>query len=181
MTRTFGRIAIALLLAAPQLLAADVKNDWDKTYDFSQMKTFAVKIGTGWGNELGEARAVKDIGEALTERGWKAAPEASADALVVIHGATEKKRSLNTFYDGWGGYGYYGGFGGYTSGGSTTTVSEWVVGTLVVDIFDAKTKKVIFRGTATDELSKDPKKTEKKMNKAATKMFKDFPPAAAKR
>jgi hypothetical protein len=171
-------LAVLLALAMPSLASAqDVKTDWDKAFDFSKVNTFSIKLGTGWGNQLSEDRVKRDLAEALTERGWKEAPEGQAQTQVVFHGATQMKRNLNTFYDGWGGYGYYGG-GGF--GSSTTTVSEYLVGTLVVDMFDAANKKLIFRGTATDELSKDPKKNEKKSDKAAQKMFKNFPPMPKK-
>ena len=63
-------------------------------------------------------------------------------------------------------------------GTATTTVSEYMVGTLVVDIFDAKTKALMFRGTASDEISDKPEKNVKKVQKAADKMFKDFPPGS---
>ena len=180
MRMTLKALAVVLALAIPSLaFAQDVKTDWDKAYDFSKVKTFSIKLGTGWNNQLMEDRVKQDLTEALTERGWKVAPDGQAETQIVFHGATQMKRNLNTFYDGggWGGYGYYGG-GGF--GSSTTTVSEYVVGTLVVDMFDAKTKKLIFRGTASDELSKDPKKNEKKSDKAAQKMFKNFPPMPKK-
>jgi len=63
-------------------------------------------------------------------------------------------------------------------GTATTTTSEFLVGTLVVDIYDAKTKALMFRGTATDELSDKPEKNQKKLQKASDKMFKDFPPGS---
>jgi hypothetical protein len=65
--------------------------------------------------------------------------------------------------------------GGAGMGTATTTSSEYTVGTLVVDIFDIKTKNLVYRGTASDEINKDPKKNEKKLDKAAQKLFKDFP------
>jgi hypothetical protein len=79
---------------------------------------------------------------------------------------------------GYGGYGYrgWGGMGGM--GTATTTTSEYLVGTLVVDIFDAKTKGLMFRGTASDEISDKPEKNIKKVQKVADKMFKDFPPGS---
>ena len=52
------------------------------------------------------------------------------------------------------------------------------MGTLVVDIFDAKSKRLVFRGTAQDELSDKAEKNIKKMNKASDKLFKDFPPGS---
>ena len=97
---------------------------------------------------------------------------------MVLHGATEKQKSLNTFYSGgYGGYGWRGmGAGGM--GTATTTTSEYLVGTLVVDIFDTKSKQLMFRGQAQDEISDKPEKNIKKMAKVSDKMFKDFPPGS---
>ena len=55
------------------------------------------------------------------------------------------------------------------------------MGTLVVDIFDAKTKSLMFRGTAQDEISDKPEKNIKKIAKASDKMFKEFPPGSGKK
>jgi hypothetical protein len=66
-------------------------------------------------------------------------------------------------------------------GTATTTVSEYQVGTLVVDVFDAKSKSLMWRGIAQDEVSDDPKKNIDKIEKASDKMFMDFPPGTAKK
>ena len=172
-------IAAALSFVGAGAFAQDVKTDFDKSASFGAIKTFAVKIGTSWNNQISEKRVTDEITQTLTEKGWKQV-DANPDALVVLHGATEKQKSLNTFYSGggYGGYGYrgFGGMGGM--GTATTTTSEYTVGTLVVDIFNAKTKALIFRGTASDELSDKPDKNVKKLDKASSKMFKDFPPGS---
>jgi Uncharacterized alpha/beta hydrolase domain (DUF2235)/Domain of unknown function (DUF4136) len=51
----------------------------------------------------------------------------------------------------------------------------YVVGTLVVDLFDSRTKQLIWRGWATDALPDNPKKETKKLDKEI-ELFKDFPP-----
>jgi hypothetical protein len=170
--------AVALSLAGASGFAQDVKVDFDKDANFAAIKTFSVKIGTSWNNPLSEKRVVAEIEETLTQKGWtKAEP---GDALVVLHGATEKEKSLNTFYSGgYGGYGWRG-WGGMGMGTATTTTSEYLVGTLVVDIFNAQSKQLMFRGTAQDELSDKPEKNQKKLAKASDKMFKDFPPGSKK-
>lgn len=172
-------IAAALALASTAAFAQDVKTDYDKAANFAAIKTFNAKIATSWNNQISEKRVLDEITQALTEKGWKSV-DANPDALVLLHGATEKQKSLNTFYSGggYGGYGYrgWGGMGGM--GTATTTTSEYIVGTLVVDIFDAKTKGLMFRGTATDELSDKPEKNAKKLQKASDKLFKDFPPGS---
>ena len=76
-------------------------------------------------------------------------------------------------YGGYGGYygRYYGGaYGGY-AGASTTTVTTYQVGTLVVDIWDAKTETIVWRGIAADiTIPENPAKLEKKIDKALSKM-----------
>ena len=171
-------IAAALAFVGTAAFAQDVKTDFDKSANFAAIKTFSAKIGTSWNNQISEKRVLDEITQSLTEKGWKAV-DANPDALVLLHGATEKQKSLNTFYSGgYGGYGYrgWGGMGGM--GTATTTTSEYLVGTLVVDIFDSKSKALMFRGTATDELSDKPEKNQKKLEKASDKMFKDFPPGS---
>jgi hypothetical protein len=175
-------IAAALTLVSAAVFAQDVKTDFDKAANFGAIKTFAVKIGTSWNNQISEKRISDEIAQTLTEKGWKATDADKADAIVLLHGATEKQKTLNTFYSGgYGGYGYrgWGGMGGMST--ATTTTSEYLVGTLVVDIFDAKSKALLFRGTASDEISDKPEKNIKKVEKASAKMFKDFPPGSAKK
>ncbi len=178
--RRLAMVALAALVGSAAY-AQDVKKDFDKSFDFSKIKTFTVKIGTSWNNQISEQRFIDAFTKGLEAKGWKK-DDANPDAVVVMHGATGVKKSLNTFYSGGGyaGYGYRGWGGGMGMGTATTTESEYLVGTLVLDIFDAKTKKLIFRGTASDEISDKPDKNIKKIDKAVEKMFKDFPPGSKK-
>ncbi|HZI56977.1 MAG TPA: DUF4136 domain-containing protein [Verrucomicrobiae bacterium] len=165
---------VAIVFLGLLVMAQEISTDYDHNYDFSQLHTFSVKIGTSWGNQLSEERAKEAVSKVLVQKGWQSADEASADALVVIHGATESKKTLDTFYSGgWGGYGW-GGFG--APGTATTSVNEYRVGTMVVDVFDAKSKKLVFRGAGQDEISDKPEKNIKKIEKGAEKIFKKFPP-----
>ena len=69
--------------------------------------------------------------------------------------------------------------GGWRWGGfgeTQTTVENYRVGTLVLDLYDAKNKQLIWRGTSSDTLSNKPEKNEKNLDKAVDKMLKDFPP-----
>ena len=71
-------------------------------------------------------------------------------------------------------------FGGGGFGDSTTTEQDYEVGTLVVDLYDTKTKQLIWRGSAEDTLSDKATKNEKNLDKGVAKMFKAFPPGSAK-
>lgn len=45
----------------------------------------------------------------------------------------------------------------------------------MVDIWDARTKELLWRGTAVDTVIEDPAKNDKNMKKAMAKMFKRYP------
>ena len=100
---------------------------------------------------------------------WTDRIKRDADAQLAAKGWTA---TLQTYYDGFGG-------GWFWRGGSdfaTTTVENMEVGTLVVDIFNAHDKKLIWRGTASKVLSDKPEKNEKKLESDVEDMFKHFPP-----
>jgi len=168
-------LAGVALAVAGGAWAQDVKVDYDKAANFGAIKTFSIKLGTAWGNEISQKRVMDEFTQALTEKGWKLAPEGQADAEVMVHGASQTKHSLNTYYSGMGGYRWGG------MGTATTTPYEYTVGTLLVDIFDAKSKSLMWRGIAQDELSDKADKNIKKLGKASEKMFKDFPPGSVKK
>jgi len=162
-----GFIVLTALIAYAQ----KVNTDFDRQFDFSQLRTFTVQFGSAWNNPLQQQRAKEDVIRELTAKGWTEAPDPnSADAVVVIHGAVDQQKSLDTWYSG-GGW-------GWGPGMSNTTVNTINVGTMQIDIFDAKTKKMVFRGVAQDDISNKPEKNAKKIDSAVQKMFKNFPPKA---
>jgi hypothetical protein len=171
-TMVMTRVALAVAGGA---WAQDVKVDYDKAANFGAIKTFNIKLATSWGNTISEKRVMDEFTQALTEKGWKLAPEGQADAEVMVHGASQTKHSLNTYYSGMGGYRWGG------MGTATTTDTQYTVGTLMVDIFEAKSKSLMWRGIAQDELSDKTEKNVKKLGKASDKRFKDFPPGSAKK
>jgi hypothetical protein len=76
---------------------------------------------------------------------------------------------------GWGGWGWGGGWGPGMDE-STTTTNNQRVGTLVVDLFDATSKKLLWRGLATEDLSSNSEKNTKSLDGDINNMFKRFPP-----
>jgi hypothetical protein len=148
--------------------------DYDRAVNFSNYSTFFMVKGNSSGNALLDQRATTDVQNALTNRGWVEVPAGEGQAAVVIHAATKTKHTYQTFYDGWGGWHWRAGFGS-----ATTYAEDYKVGTIVVDVFDATTKQVIWRGHAIDALLDNPSANEKATQAAVHKMFAHFPPASA--
>lgn len=172
---------VVFLLSAGTAFATDVKTDFDRAADFGRYKTFCwQKVETR--NPLWIERIKGAVSSALTAKGWTQVESASGCDVAVV--AIEMKRNhdtVNTFYDnvggGWGGWGWRG-FGGGGFGEATTTTETYQTGTLIVDLFDAKTKNLVWRGSATDTLSDKSDKNIKKLNNAVHKLFESFPPQA---
>jgi hypothetical protein len=59
---------------------------------------------------------------------------------------------------------------------SSATVHEIPVGTLIIDLVDASSNKLVWRGTGTDVVSTKPEKNAEKINKIVPKIFKNYPP-----
>lgn len=170
-------VLLLSLAGAAAAAAQQVETTVDRTADFSKYKTFSIEIATAWGNPIGEKNLLDELTAAFKAKGWSQVAEGgSPDVHILVHGATKEKQQLSTFYTGGGGYGGYRGWGWGGVGSSTTTVSEYTEGTLVVDIFDASTKGLVWRGVAQDELKAKQEKREKQASKAIAKLLKDFPP-----
>ena len=174
-------IAMAAVLMAPALAAAQkVSYDYEKSANFAAFKTFALKEGTPVGQPLIDQRIVAAIEAELTAKGLTKS-ETNPDLVVVYHIAFDKQKDISTFSSGYGGgYGPYGyGWGGGWAGGTTqTTVRDITIGTLVIDMADAKKKQMVWRGMATKQVDAQtkPEKRDKNISNAMKKIFKNYPP-----
>ena len=159
-----------LLAGAFTLLAVKVSTDYNHSADFSRYRTYSwmeVKADPLWVDRVRTA-----VDKELVNKGWTQVPS-GGDASVAAFGSTKEVPRLETYYQTFGGGWYWHDFG---NGTSTTTVENIPVGTLVVDIFDSHTKKLIWRSVATDTVSHKPEKNEKKLDNAVDEMFEHFPP-----
>jgi hypothetical protein len=163
------------MMIANVTFAQKVTTDYNKSADFAQYKTFMWVKEPKTTDPLMRQRIIDDISSALAAKGLRLAT-GDADLGIAAHEATKQEHSLDTFYNGFGGGWRWG--GGF--GSSTTMVNTYQVGTLVVDIFDSKTKEAIWRGTSSKTLSGNPQKNAENLNKAVVDMFKKFPPEPKK-
>ena len=175
----------ALLLSGTLALASNVRTDYDHGANFSSYHTYS------WGtvktsNPLNEDRVKTAVDKDLQAKGWQLVAS-GGNATVFATGNVKNEQEAETMYDGmgggWGGgwgWGGWGGFGGgFGMGGfgeSTTTEDDQRVGHLLVDIFDASSHKLLFRGVADDDLSNNSDKNTKSLNKDISDMLKRFPP-----
>jgi hypothetical protein len=161
-------VSLTLVLAAVSF-AQNVKTDYDHSANLVQYKTYSwEKVQTK--DPLLVDRIKSAVNSALTAKGWTEVPS-GGDVEVFAIETTQNQQTLDTFYNGFGGGRRWGGFGD-----TTTTVETYKVGTLVVDLFDAKTEKLMWRSSSSDTLSDKADKNTKNLDKGVNKMFQHFPP-----
>lgn len=168
-----------VLLFASTLSAQQVKTDYDRNANFAQYKTFSwEQVKTK--DPLNVDRIKSAVNAALTAKGWTQV-DSGGDVSIVAMEITRDHQSLNTFYDGFGGGWGWRRFGGGGFGEATTTTETYEVGTVVVDLFDTKTKQLLWRGSSSDTLSNNSEKNIKNLDKGVEKLFKNFPPGSPKK
>lgn len=182
-------VFVAMLVAGPTF-AQKIYIDYDRDYDGSGIKTFAwaetADTSVKNTDPMLHDRIVGAIEERIKASGVQEV-DSDPDVYVTYHGSSKEELSVDTTHYGYGvsagwGYGRYGGYGGYYGryyggvysgyGTSSTTVSSYQVGTLVIDIWDAKTENIIWRGIAANiTITENPQKMGKKVDKVMSKMI----------
>jgi len=175
------KVALSLIalmfLFAGVASAQQVKTDYDRGTNFAQYKTYS------WENvktkdQLDVDRIKSAVNAALAAKGWTQV-DSGGDVSIVAMVITSTQQTLNPFYNGMGGGWGWRRFGGGGFGEATTTTDTYKVGTVVVDLFDTKTKQLIWRGNSSDTLSSNSDKNIKNLDKGVEKMFKKFPPGSS--
>jgi hypothetical protein len=168
-TRTTLVLA-ATTLAATTVLAQKTTSESAPGADLQSYKTFMWIKQPNLTDPILRQTVVSDINAELTAKGYRLVSD-GAELGLAAHLSTSTQKTLSTFYDGFGGgWRWAEGFGS-----ATTTVDTYQEGTLVVDLFDARTKQAVWRGSAEQETSSDPRKETESMARAVEKMFKKFP------
>lgn len=172
------RFAVAsLALAAMGCSGISTSTDYDQSYDFSGVTTYAwMEQGLEGGvSEIMLRRLRAAVDDDLSAKGLqKVDRPRSADILFAYHTGTQDRQQYDTY-----GYGAGGWWGGYWGGGmTTTTVRTYSEGTLILDAIDRQSNELVWRGSASktiDEMD-SPEQRVQTVQEAVGKLLKDFPP-----
>ena len=167
------------LLSAPAF-AQKVTYDTNRSADFSQVRTFSIKETppadlkasqtTAYDSPIVRQNTNAAVADQLKARGLRR-DDARPDVYVTTH-RTFQTEYYGYGWPGWGyGYGYWGyGYGSYY-------LEPIVVGTLVVDITDAETGELMWRGLSERDMhpTSSPEHRLKRINREVYKIFKKYP------
>jgi hypothetical protein len=161
------KFTAVMMLLAVAALASTVKYDYDRTLDFSPWKRMAWKTPIHPGASMTEQRLQRAIEDGFAAKSYRIVDDpAGADFLVDFRATAWRDVSLNETFSG--------------RFGRDLSMSRTAMGALVVDVFDARTGRLAWRGMVSDALENDPDKADKKTAKAVRKLLEKFPPPGEK-
>jgi hypothetical protein len=133
--------------------------------------TFFVLPGSSSGSMMVDRQLKADIETELGEKGLVATSPEEAQAVVIVHTATRGHHSRHAFYQGWGG----GWDWRLPDALASKGTDDYKVGTLVVDVFDAWTKKLLWHGSASNSVIQGSSTRTYVRRNAAARIFRNMP------
>lgn len=177
------------LLLLSSCVSVKVLADYDKEADFNSYKSYAfykTGIDKAQISDLDKKRILTAIETEMSSRGFVKSKQ--PDVLVSIFTLEKERVNVynNNFGYGWGwgwgyGYGYWNpwlwGGPGYYGGSSVSTDT---VGSLYIDLIDAKNKELVWqgRGVGTLNNTKNIEKKEERIREFVSQILEKYPPDA---
>ncbi len=165
-TRLLGCV-ILVCVASAIAHGQQVSVNYNHSQSFAPFHTYA------WGsnnanqiqNSILAQVAIQDIDTALQGKGLqKVGENQNPDLLVTANGGMKEETSYSAM-----------GIRGFGGGMGTITPEQNVIGTMIVDLYDAKNKSLVWRGMAENTLNSNGNKNQQMVQKAITKMFNQWP------
>lgn len=186
MIRAIGLLALAL--GASSCSGMRVQSAYDPAHSFAGYSTYAwMDRAVGRDLQSGVAELGPIIVEAaalaLEGKGFQKSSAGSADFLVGYHVAVQGRidvNSVNSYY----GYGsatapwHYPGWSGVAADPYARFFDE---GTLIIDVVDAQSRQLVWRGTAQAEVNRTAttEEQDERVREAVRKILREFPPQEA--
>jgi hypothetical protein len=174
-------ILTSLILLSSCGPSLTVTNDYDRTANFSQFHTFKIiKLEQQYQalSQFNQTRVINAVQAQMIAKGFT--PSETPDLLVNITSVLKNEKELVS-----NSYGYGGGYRPYAWGGgnmqTTTSVQNYVAGSLIIEVVNASTQKLLWEGIGNQNIDSQPSSADldKTVPAAVQKIMASFPPGAA--
>ncbi|MEX0330088.1 MAG: DUF4136 domain-containing protein [Puniceicoccaceae bacterium] len=175
-------IALAFLFGCES--TPKIQSEYNDAVDFSAYKTFAIMPlptnipGADPGIVLRTGRFVQEeVVAQLVAAGYTKVAKEDCDFAVNLTGKVVPKTDITDWgYMHYPTRGWYGAYSPYYYTGSNVTVDQYEEGTLIIEIYDAKTKEMAWVGWGVGRRKSDGPDYEK-LRAAIAGILAEFPPA----
>ena len=177
MKTTLSLLAIIFVLTGCSNL--QIITDQVDGIDISSYKTFnfspADKSDTAciYFSEINQNRVQVAIAKELATKGYTLAK--NPNLMISTFLKVQEKQNITTPYPYAGPGDFIGIYGGYRYNPSHVNIIDYTEGTLIIDLVDTGKNELVWQGVAIKTIKKNSKKSEKNINTAIEKVFKNFP------
>ncbi|HSB98064.1 MAG TPA: DUF4136 domain-containing protein [Spongiibacteraceae bacterium] len=161
--------------------AIPVSTDYDPAWQmpadasYAWIKRPSAHVDPMIDNDLVAGRVHRAVDDQLAAKGLHAAADDQAAVLITYHIGEEEKLDISSFHSN---FGYYPCWRCYGPGfDSDVWVNQYTEGKLIIDMVDAKTKQLVWRGIAARRVPtfKTPGERDTYIRETVDAIFKKFP------
>ncbi len=172
--RVFATALFAAAMAAAPVLAQTVTIDYDHTVNFLKFRTYT------WDKVHATDPTVEDritiaLNRDMTGR-YMTEVAKGGDVTITAVEATQDKQEFTTFYNSLGDFTWQRGWGSAGFLDAQASLNDVPLDTLIVDMYDTKTHKLLWRGTVTESVASSQDKNDQKIDRAVTLLISKYPP-----
>jgi hypothetical protein len=163
------------ILAGASARAQAVSVDYDHSINFNKYNSY--QLTKLHATDPGvESRLTIAVDRNLQTR-YLHPTDSNPDLMIAVVESNQDKQEYATFYDSLTGLSWQRGWGGGGFLPSAATLQDIAPGTLVLDIWDRKTQKLVWRGAITEPAAVvSDKEADQKLDKAVSQLLAQFPP-----
>ena len=173
--RTLAAALVGMAMAGAPILAQTVTIDYDHTVNFLKFKSYTWEKIHASDPDV-ESRITAAMQRDMTGRYMTEVAKGGDVTLTAVE-ATQDKQEFTTFYNGLGsGYAWQRPWGSAGFMDTQATLGDIPLDTLVVDMYDTKTHKLLWRGTVTQPVGGSEDKNDQRIDKAVTLLISKYPP-----
>ena len=183
-TLRLSAVAVAATLAGCSTMK--VATEYEASAPFDTYKTWAwLSVDPGQDqaaairNPMVRKMVVEAVEREMAKKSLvKTSPDASPDFFVSVIGAANRRIEVTSYGYAYAGPYAYAPYGAYpvVAAPAATEMREVADGTLLLDFVDAKQKKLVWRGTASDSVT-SVETVRSTVDEAVRKMLENYPPA----
>jgi hypothetical protein len=172
--RALATALVGTAIATAPVLAQTVSIDYDHAVNFLKFKTYT------WEKVHATDPSVEDritiaLNRDMAGRYMTEVPKGGDVSITAVE-ATQDKQEFTNFYSSLSNYTWQRGWGSAGFLDSPATLQDVPLDTLIVDMYDTKTHKLLWRGTVTETVAASEDKNDQKIDRAVTLLIGKYPP-----
>jgi hypothetical protein len=171
---TLASALVGVAMAGASVMAQTVTIDYDHTVNFAKFKTYTWDKVHATDPDV-ESRITLALNRDMAGR-YMTEVAKGGDVTIVAVDATKDQQEFADFYNALPDYSWQRAWGSSGFMDSQATLKDIPLNTLVIDMYDTKTHKLLWRGTVTEPAAKSEDKNDRTIDKAVTELIGKYPP-----